>query len=379
MNTNIRKINILWIVDHLGYNGFIHGAAKYYLNSIPYFDENRFNVSLCVLRKRDNLTKQFEDKGIKIRHLGRGKIDPRTLFDLIKIIKQENINLIHCHGYGSANFGRLTKMFTGIPTVIHSHDDDSNYPFYQKLSDFLLKKYIDKAIAVSESVKTTSIKIRRIPSNRILVIHNGIPLDEFKLREPSEVEDEKKRLGISGDSHIIGTIAKLREEKGVEYLLRAVPEVVNSFPNTIFIIVGDGILRSQLENLGKELEISQNVIFLGYCENVANSLSIFDIKVLPSLREGFGLVIVEAMTMGKPVIATNVGGVNEILKDGETGLLVPPKNPKAIAEKIKYLLNNENIARSMGIKAIEESKKYSITLHVRKLESLYSEILPDLN
>ena len=378
MNSS-RKINILWIVDHLGYNGFIHGAAKYYLNSIPYFDKNRFNVSLCVLRERDNLTRQFEEKGIEIRHLGRGKIDPRTLFDLIKIIKNEKINLIHCHGYGSANFGRLTKIFTGVATIIHSHDDDSNYPLYQKISDFLLKNYIDKAIAVSESVKITSIKIRHIPSNRILVIHNGIPLEEFKLREPSEVEVEKKRLGINVGSHVIGTIAKLREEKGVEYLLKAIPDVLNAFPDTIFIIVGDGILRNQLENLGKELKISQNLMFLGYCENVANSLSIFDIKVLPSLREGFGLVIVEAMTMGKPVIASNVGGVHEILKEGETGLLVPPKNPKAIAEKINYLLNNEEKAKSMGIKALEESKKYSITSHVRKLESLYYEILPELN
>ena len=83
------KKNVLWVVDHLGYSGFMHGAGKYYLNSIPHFDKNKFHVSLCVLRKRDNLTKQFEDKGIKIRHLGRGKIDPRTLFDLIKIIKQE--------------------------------------------------------------------------------------------------------------------------------------------------------------------------------------------------------------------------------------------------------------------------------------------------
>ena len=378
MNSS-RKINILWIVDHLGYNGFIHGAAKYYLNSIPYFDKNRFNVSLCVLRERDNLTRQFEEKGIEIRHLGRGKIDPRTLSDLIKIIKNEKINLIHCHGYGSANFGRLTKIYTGVATIIHSHDDDSNYPLYQKISDFLLKNYIDKAIAVSESVKITSIKIRHIPSNRILVIHNGIPLEEFKLREPSEVEVEKKRLGINVGSHVIGTIAKLREEKGVEYLLKAIPDVLNAFPDTIFIIVGDGILRNQLENLGKELKISQNLMFLGYCENVANSLSIFDIKVLPSLREGFGLVIVEAMTMGKPVIASNVGGVHEILKEGETGLLVPPKNPKAIAEKINYLLNNEEKAKSMGIKALEESKKYSITSHVRKLESLYYEILPELN
>jgi glycosyltransferase involved in cell wall biosynthesis/MoaA/NifB/PqqE/SkfB family radical SAM enzyme len=365
------KTNILWIVDHLGYSEFMHGAGKYYLNTIPYFDKNKFNVTLCVLRTKDNLTRQFEEIGITTLHLRRSKLDPRTLFDLIKLVRNENINLIHCHGYGSANFGRLTRIFTRVPTIIHSHDDDRNYPWYQRLFDLLLRMQIDKAIAISNAVKESSINKRKIPADRILVIYNGIPLDEFIIPGIEEIEAEKKRLGISPNDYVIGTVAKLREEKGIEYLLKSIPMVLNSFPNSIFLIVGDGCLRSKLENLARELKISQNVIFVGYCEKVKNFYSIFDMKVLPSLTEGFGLVIVEAMRMGKPIVATYVGGVKEILRDGETGLFVPPKDPKALAEKIIYLLENKDEAKCLGVKAKEESKKYDINLYVRKLEELY--------
>ena len=115
-----KKIDILWLVDHLGYNGVMHGAAKYYLNTIPLFDKNEFNVVLCVVRSEDNLTKYFRDKGINIKHLGRSKYDPRTLFDIIKLIKSMDISLIHSHGYGADNFGRVAGVLSGIPTIIHA-------------------------------------------------------------------------------------------------------------------------------------------------------------------------------------------------------------------------------------------------------------------
>jgi glycosyltransferase involved in cell wall biosynthesis len=373
--TDSNKINVLWLVDHLGYKGFMHGAGKYYLNSIPYFNKEKFNVTMCVLRGRDNLTKQFEEKGINTVHLGRGKIDPRTLFDLTKLVRNKNINLIHCHGYGSANFGRLTKIFTGIPVIIHAHDDDRYYPWHQMLADRFLKKYIDQAIAVSEAVRVSGIEKRKIPAERIIAMHNGIPLTEFQMLQPDEVIAEKKHLGISQGTNIIGTIAKLREEKGVEYLIKAIPDVLKVFPDSVFVIVGDGYLRNDLENLSKDLNIINNVKFLGYCEKVSNILSTFDIKVLPSLTEGFGLVIVEAMTMGKPIIATQVGGLKEILKDGETCLFVPPGNPGILAEKIIYLLQHKDEAKRLGDRAKVESKKYDINLHDQKLEELYEKIL----
>ena len=369
-----QKINVLWLVDHLGYNGFMHGAGKYYLNTIPYFDQSSYNVLLCVLRSRDNLTSHFEKKGINVVHLGRSKLDPLTIVDIIKIIKNNNIDLIHCHGYGSANFGRLARVFTSTKVIVHSHDDDRYYPLYQKISDRILKKFTDLGIAVSEAVKKASVEIRKIPEEKMLVLHNGIIFDEFKIPEDDEISIEKKKWNLEENSKIIGTIAKLREEKGVEYLIRAVPHVLKEFPNSNFIIVGDGNLRDHLENLAKELGVGKNIIFTGFLENVTPVLSTFDVQVLPSITEGFGLVIVEGMTMGKPVIATNVGGVNEIIKDGENGLLVSSRDPEALADKIIYLLKNPEQAKNLGITAKVDSRRFDIKIHVKKLEEQYSRL-----
>ncbi len=375
MNEYNNKINVLWLVDHLGYKGLIHGASKYYLDTIPVMDKNKFNIILCVLRAKDDLSALFENKGITVHHLGRSKLDPFTLIDVIKLVKKEKINIIHCHGYGSANFGRLAGIFTKVTVIVHSHDNDLNYPLHQKVSDFLLSRYTDKSFAVSEAVKQSTIQKRKIPADRVSVIYNGIPMEEFKIPELFETEAEKKRLGINPGTNVIGTVAQLRVEKGIEYLLKAVPKVLSSFPNSVFIIVGDGSLREELEALTKKLNIEHNVIFTGFSKKITCLLSIFDIKVLPSLNEGFGLVIVEAMVAGKPVIATNVGGIKEILRDGETGLFVPPADPDSLAEKIVYLLKNKDLAKCMGKKAKEESKKYDIKSHVKKIEEQYLELV----
>jgi hypothetical protein len=111
MAENFAKVNVLWLVDHLGFHGIMHGASKYYLNTIPDFDKSKFNVLLCVLRKEDHLTKFFKEKYINVFHLGRGKFDLMTFFDILKLVNNEKIHVIHAHGYGAANFGRLLRIF----------------------------------------------------------------------------------------------------------------------------------------------------------------------------------------------------------------------------------------------------------------------------
>ena len=370
-----KKINVLWLVDHLGYDGVLHGAGKYYLNTIPFFNENEFNVVLCVVRSEDNLTKYFLDKGINIKHLGRNKYDPRTLFDIIKLIKSMDISLIHSHGYGADNFGRVVGVLSGIPTIVHAHDDNSNYPLHQNLVDILLKGFTKKAIAVSESVKESCIRKRRINKGKLSVMHNGIPFDDFIALEKDQIQKEKERFNIKPGTKVIGTVARLREEKGVRFIIESAPKLLDIFPDTIFFIAGDGPLREELENLSKDLGVYDKIIFAGFRSDIAAVLSIIDIFVAPSLTEGSPIGILEAMAMGKPIIATNVGGIKEILKDGETGLFVPSKDPKLLAEKIVHLLKNENIASCLGKKAKEESKKYNINFYISNIEKLYLELI----
>jgi len=369
-----KKMHVLWLVDHLGHKGFMHGAGKYYLNTIPFFDKTKFDITLCVLRKKDNLTKHFEEQGIKIYHLGRGKFDPCTLFDLIKLAEKERINLIHAHGYGAANFGRLAGIMSRIPIILHAHDDDRNYPLYQKVADRLLSGFTDKAIAVSASVKESCVRKRKINEKKISVIHNAISLENFTATERGRIERERERLGVVPDRKVVGTIANLREEKGTRYLIASAVNVLEIFPETIFLIVGDGPLREELAGLARQLGIEGRIVFAGFCQDIPAILAIFDIVVIPSLTEGSPLALLEAMAVGKPIVATKVGGIKEILRDRETALLVPSKDPNALAEKIVYLLKNNNEAIKLGIKTKEESMKYDINIHIRRLEKHYFEL-----
>lgn len=373
---NLRK-GVLWVVDHLGYDDSMHGAGQYYLNTIPALQKGRFDVTLCVLRQESNLVKRFASTGIRIHQLGRGKFDPLTLVYIIKLIKQENIALIHSHGYGASNFGRLAGVISRIPIIVHAHDEDTNYPWYQALADLLLNRYSDKVIAISNAVKESCITKRKMYNNLIILLHNGIPLEKFRMPFCEEITRQKRIFGLPSDSYIVGCVAKLRKEKGIEYLLKAVPMVLEAFPSTVFLIVGGGPLRKELEKLSAQLAIDKKVVFLGYREDIAEVLSVFDVKVQPSLTEGFGLAVAEAMAMGKPIVASNVGGIREILKDEDTACLVPPGNPEALADKIIYLLRNPKTAGEMGIRAKEESKKYDIDLHVNRLEAEYLKLISE--
>jgi len=366
-----KRMNVLWLVDHLGYNNAMHGAGMYYLNTIPVFDKRNFNVTLCVFRKEDYLIKFFTDKNINMRILKRGKFSPMTLVDILRIAKEEKIQLIHAHGYGAANFGRLAGMIRGIPTIVHAHDDDRYYPLYQRLADRLLRNYTDKAIAVSGSVKESCINNRNIGKDKTFVIHNGISLQDFVPPGEERVEKERTRFGIESDFKVIGTVAKLREEKGTRYLIESFAKVLEVFPKTILLIAGDGSLMEELKNLSEKLGIANRVVFAGFRDDIPVILSIIDIFVIPSLTEGSPLALLEAMAMGKPIVATNVGGIVEILKDGETGLLVPSKDPGAIADKIVYLLRNEAEFIKLGLRARKEVENYDIHSHVQKLAAHY--------
>ena len=158
-------------------------------------------------------------------------------------------------------------------------------------------------------------------------------------------------------------------------MIEAANRVISEFPTTVFLIVGDGPLRGELEDLTRRLKIEKQVIFTGFSKEIPLLLTMFDIKVMASLSEGCPFALVEAMAAGKPIVATNVGGIKEIIQNGETGLLVPPKDAKELAKKILYLLCNEGEAQRLAKNAKEESKKYSVENSVRKLEEIYDSLI----
>lgn len=370
-------INVLIVVDHLSYEDNMHGVGRFMLNVLPYIDKNRFNIILCVLRKKDALSDLFISQNIKIRYLGKKKFDPSTFFSIFKIIKDEKIDLLHLHQYGSINFGRIAALIAGVPVIIHLHDTDPYYTLYLKIFDYILAPFTDKVISVSEGAKKSTVDKKNICADKVIVMHNAIPQEKYDVLTPGEKEIEKKSLGINPDYKIIGTVTRLRAEKGNEYFLKAASEVLKIFPKTKYIIVGDGPIREELQQLCKKLNIEEKVIFYGFSNNVQKMYSLFDITIIASVAEAFPYALLEAIAMGKAVVSTDTDGPKEILVNGETGLLVPVKDSKMLAKKIIYLLENEEEIKRLGLNAKKESEKYDINIYVKKLEEEYQNLLSE--
>jgi len=368
---------VLLVNDHLGWNGnVIHGVARLFLQWMPAFDARRYHVIVCVLRKKDSLSEHFEQRGIQVRFLAHGRFSPLTLWSLLKIIREEKIDLMHVQGYGASTFGRLAKILTGTPVVVHFHDDSPYYPWVQRIADFILARFTDAAIAASNRVKRFCSETGRmagIDITKTVVMPNCVSLNEFQALDPNEILAEKKRLGLSSNSKIVGTVTRLYDSKGNRYVLEAAVQVLEFSPNTTFLIVGDGPLRQDLETLSKRLGIDDRVVFTGFSKDVARLLAIFDVMVFASWKaEGTPLAVLEAMAMGKAIVATDIV---EIIEDGVTGLLVPPKDSRAIGRCVISCLTDEDLAKRLGKNAKEESQNYSVDAYVSKLQSIYDQVV----
>ncbi len=238
---------------------------------------------------------------------------------------------------------------------------------YKKLEKWTAK-FKDVIVVNCEAHRQLAIKLKIAQPEKIVTIYNGIDLDKLNFLPYDEAR--KKLSTINNEQLTIGCIANFYKNKGLEYLIKAVSQL--SIINYQLLIIGDGIERENLVKLIKELDVEDRVILTGQLPNAYQYLKAFDVFVLPSIKEGQPWSILEAMAAEVPIIATNIAAIPEMLKDGESGLLVEPKNPKAIAEKIEYLIKNSEIAKNLASSAQKEvDKKFTVEKMVQETERLY--------
>ncbi|MFA4911536.1 MAG: glycosyltransferase family 4 protein, partial [Desulfobacteria bacterium] len=233
----------------------------------------------------------------------------------------------------------------------------------------------DRIIALTKREKEDHIQFNISKPYKFTVIHSGVNLEDFS-KSFDNNKELKKELGIPITDSIVGTVGRLVEIKGHRYLLDAACLVLNKMPNTTFLLIGDGYLMTELISHTYALGIENKVIFAGWRSDVPQLINTFDIFVLPSLNEGMGRVLVEAMAMGKPIVASDIGGIPDLVKDGANGILFPPRDVDAMAKGILKLLLDRELRRKMG----NEGKKlaypaYDTSVMVRKIEGLYEKLL----
>jgi len=270
----------------------------------------------------------------------------RSLVAIWKIIISEKIDIIHTHHRWATFVSCIPARILRVPLVTTDH------------SLLAGKKYFtvwgDRVIAVSNTSKGHLIDYFKVDSNKITVVHNCITFDESNPEKANETLVQAKAMGIGRNFPIILNIGRMVKDKGQEYFILAAKEVLATKPDTQFIIIGDGLEREKLEKLVKDFPMRKKFFFLGEQKDISGFLSIMDFLVVPSLREGFGLVALEAFYFGKPVIASNIGGLSEIVKDQYNGLLVQSASVEDLRQAILLLLGDFSLRLRMG----ENAKKY---------------------
>jgi glycosyltransferase involved in cell wall biosynthesis len=350
----------------------MHGVKRLFGWMIPRFDASRYRVSLVSLRKKDLSEETLESMGVDITYLSRGKFDPRTLMDLLKVIDAKKIDVLHCHGYGATTFGRLAGALRRIPVVLHEHANLTSTPWFQQIADAVLERYTDVAIAVSESTADFVIEARKVRPGRVFVVYLGAPLDEFsQRRSPDEVEAVRREHGIAHADFAVGTITRLHDSKGNSFLVDAARKVVDMRPNAKFLLFGEGPLLDDLKAQAASLKLGDRFVFGGFVKDVALMLHGFDISAFPSLWEGTPLTVFEAMAASRPIVATDADGLLDVLTDQHDAIIVPKRNAQALATAIMFMMDEPETRARLAANARDTANRFDIAAFVRKMERLY--------
>jgi glycosyltransferase involved in cell wall biosynthesis len=350
----------------------MHGVKRLFAWMIPRFDRSRYEVSLVSLRKRDLSEETLDALGIDIQYLHKSKFDPATLTALLKIIDRKQIDVLHLHGYGATTFGRLAGKMRGLPTILHEHANLTDTPWFQKVADRLLAPSTDLAIAVSKSTAEFVIRARQMPPERVKVVYLGVPLEEFsRPRSEEDIRSARTELGVRPGETVVGTVTRLHDSKGNNYLIDAAREVLNQRPNARFFVFGEGPLRPELEAQARALGLGDRFVFGGFTKDVARTVSAFDMSVFPSLWEGTPLTVFEALAMGKPIVATDADGLVDGLTADQDAVIVPTRDAAALAAGIVRLIDSEPDRVRLSAAARQTGQHYDIAAFVRKMERLY--------
>ncbi len=350
----------------------MHGVKRLFAWMIPRFDKSRYDVSLVSLRRKDLSEETLDALGVDISYLHRSKFDPATFFDLLKIVDRKKVDVLHLHGYGATTFGRAVAAYRGLPAVLHEHANLTDTPWFQKAVDKALEPFTDVAIAVSESTAEFVVKARQVRADRVKVVYLGAPLDEFaRARAPQEREEIRRELGIHPEEVVMGTVTRLHDSKGNEYLVDAARTVVDQRPHAKFFLFGEGPLLEPLRQQAARLGLGDRFVFGGFVKDVAAALAAFDVSVFPSLWEGTPLTVFETMAAGKPIVATDADGLLDVLTDETDALVVPKRDAGALAAKIVRLIDDPAERARLAGNARTTSAEYDIASFVRKMEKLY--------
>jgi len=306
------------------------------------------------------------------------KLDPSLIVQTYNIVRENNFNIIQSHGYKSHLICLVLSRLFKIKWVAMAHgwtEENIKIRFYNKL-EMLLLRYADLAIGVSPNLFGVLKKIRK-DAKKTLMVLNAIECEKYSAI--NDVDDIRTKYAIFNKDIVIGVIGRLSPEKGQIYAIEAFVEIIRKYKTTnniYLLLVGDGPDEYKLKQLTKDLGFGKNIIFAGYQSNIIPYMASIDLLLLPSLSEGLPNVVLEALCMRKPVVATRVGGIEEIIDDGDNGIIVNPGNVTEIADAILSVLSDQNIRQKLIENSIKNLyPKFSPAHRAKQLTSAYYDLV----
>ncbi len=364
------KMSVLYLSTSSGPGG----AERVISNLASSLDPDRYRAILCLFRP-GWIQERSEGRGVRTYVIPtHGMTDWRWALQFKRLLRQERVDLIHAHEFDANVQGAFVAALSGIPLVATVHG--KNY-FWEKLRRRLAYRWVSRRatmVAVSQNLKEFIIEKVGISPDRLRVVYNGV--DALPYCEEADVNQFRRELGLPENDQIVGVVGNLYPVKGHQYLIEGIPAVLQKCPNTSFVFAGRGQLETELKEQVQRLGLDKRVHFLGLRQDIPRILALLDVFVLPSLSEGLSMAILEAMIAGKPVVATQVGGNPELVLDGETGFLVPPRDSQALASSLVTLLTNKQQAVQFAEKGKRRAEgQFSLGTMVHAYQTLYDECL----
>ena len=361
-----KKIRVVTLVDGIGTGGGEQLAAQ----TTALLDPDRFDRTLCVTREPlaeespEHIRATAETlRAAEVRIVQLSRRSTANLYawlPLLRLLRRDRIDVLHAHKFGANVWAAILGRLAHVPVIVaHEHSwSFKGKPLRRLLDRELIARACSVILAVSREDRRRMIEIEGIPPDRVVVVPNGI----LEL-PPATGRDVLSPLGIPPEAPVVGAVSMLRPEKGIEVLIRAAALLKPEFPALRVLVAGDGD-RGSYEALIRDLQLDETVHLLGVRTDVPDLLRVFQVAVCCSDREGSPLSVMEYMAAGRPVVATRVGGLPDLIDDGVEGLLVAPGDPAALAEAIGALLRDRPRAAAMGRNASERQGR-EFTLQAR--------------
>lgn len=352
----------------------IGGVEKLAVTIGMHLDRTRFRPAICALDRDGVLSEELTRNGIPYHVLWRKGLEAGVLGRLYRCFRQEKTRVVHTHQFAQLLFSLLPARACGA-RIVHTEHEYYTYLKNRHARRLLkhLTRFCSAFTAVGPEVARYYIDELGIPASRTHVIPNGVDVDRFDA--PPE-RQARARLGLAGDDLVFGIVGRLEPEKDHRTLLKAFRALNLRHRAARLLIIGDGSLRHELESTARTLGLAGNVTFLGARADVPELLTAVDVFVLASLQEGVPLSVVEAMSAGKPIIATDIGGLRLLVKPSVNGLLVPPADSPALEAAMMQLAANPKLRHEMGESSRQLARKsFGVSAMIERYQQLYESVL----